>query len=48
MASGERVSNTLATHLEDGDSPPKGGVITDSLARVNVARRFGIGLGLIS
>ncbi len=41
-------SNTLVTYPEDGDSPAKAGVISDGLARVNLARGFGIGLGPIS
>ena len=35
LDSGERVSNTLVTYLEVGDSPPKGGVIPDGIARLN-------------
>jgi len=48
MFSGKRVSNTLVTYPEDGNSSSKGEVIPDSLARVNLARGFGIGLGPIS
>ena len=36
--SGERVSNTLATYLEDGHSSPKGGVIPDTDAGAKVIR----------
>ena len=46
--SGERVSNTLVTYPEDGNSSSKGEVMSDGLARVNLARGFGSGLGPIS
>ena len=36
--SGERVSNTLATYLEAGHSPSKGGVIPDMNAGAEAIR----------
>ena len=46
--SGKRVSNTLVTYPEDGNSSGKPEVMPDSLARVNLARGFRMDLGPIS
>ncbi len=36
--SGKRVSNTLVTYLQDGDSSPKGELIPDGNAGTQVIR----------